>query len=62
MLKMGFDARWMSLIMSCATSVRYTGQFNSMETGIFTPTRGIRQGDPCPLISLFVVEGLSSMI
>ena len=45
MLKMGFDARWVSLIISCVTSVRYIARFNSLEIGIFTPTRGIRQGE-----------------
>ena len=46
MLKMGFNRRWVQLIMACVSSVKYNVRFNSMETGVFTPTRGLRQGDP----------------
>lgn len=34
MLKLGFDARWVQLIMACVSSVKYTVRFNSMETEI----------------------------
>ena len=46
MLKMGFNRRWVQLIMACVSSVKYNVRFNSMEIGVFTPTRGLRQGDP----------------
>ena len=63
MLKLGFNARWVKLIMACVSSVKYSVRFNSMETESFTPARGIRQGDPLsPYLFLMVVEGLSCLI
>ena len=49
--------------MACVSSVKYSDRFNSMETESFTPTRGIRQGDPLfPYLFLMVAEGLSRLI
>jgi hypothetical protein len=46
MRKLGFDERWVSLIMACVNYVRYHVRFNSEETEMLTPTRVLRQGDP----------------
>lgn len=63
MFKLGFDARWVKLVMACVSSVKYSVRFNSMETESFSPTRGIRQGDPSsPYLFLIVAEGLSCLI
>jgi hypothetical protein len=63
MIKLGFDARWVKLIMVCVSFVRYMVHFNSMETDSITSTRDIRQGDPLsPYLFLNIAEGLSCLI
>ena len=46
MRKMGFNERWIGLIMVCVKTVTYSIMVNSEPQGLIHPTRGIRQGDP----------------
>ena len=63
MLKLGFDGCWVKPIMECVTSVRYNVRFNSRETEIFLPTRGLHQGDSeSPYLFLMIAEGLSCLL
>ena len=63
MHKMGFSCRWIRWIMSCVTTVRYSVKFNGALLEAFSPTRGLRQGDPLsPFLFLFVVDGLSALL
>jgi hypothetical protein len=63
MRKIGFDHQWMNWIMECIKSVRFSVKFNGKLLEKFTPTRGIRQGDPLsPYLFLFVGESLSALI
>jgi len=63
MIKLGFDARWVHLVMKCVTSVRYSVIVNGNPVGNITPSRGIRQGDPIsPYLFLLCAEGLSALL
>ena len=63
MLKMGFCANWIALIMACVKSVTYSILFNGEPKGLITPTRGITQGDPLsPFLFLLCTEGLHGLI
>jgi hypothetical protein len=46
MHKMGFAQQWVRWIMLCVTTVRYSVKLNGALLEAFTPSRGLRQGDP----------------
>jgi hypothetical protein len=55
--------KWIALVMSCVSTVSYSILVNGSPSEHFTPTRGLRQGDPLSLyLFLLVAEGLSSLL
>jgi hypothetical protein len=63
LVQWGFHGKWIKWIMACVKSVKYTVQINDQLTEEFSPTRGLRQGDPLsPYLFLFVAKSLTAVI
>ena len=63
MIKMGFNDRWVALVMKCIISVTYSLLINGEPLGDIKPSHGICQGDPLsPYLFLLCSEGLHRMI
>lgn len=61
--KLGFNERWITLLMLCVTSLSYFVLVNGELKGLIRPTRGIRQGDPLsPFVFLLCIEALHGLI
>jgi hypothetical protein len=63
MRKMGFQERWIALIMKCCSTVKYRFKFNGTLTEEVIPRRGLRQGDPIlPYLFLICGEAFSCLL
>ena len=63
MRKLGFNDKWIYLIMMCVTSIQYEILINGDPYGNIIPSRGLRQEDPIsPYLFLIYAEALSSML
>jgi hypothetical protein len=61
--KLGFEQKWINLIMMCVCTIHFSILINGVPTGKITPSRGIQQGDPIsPYLFLLCAEALSSML
>lgn len=59
----GFGRPWIKWILSLVKSPRYSILVNGAPSNPFSPSRGIRQGDPLsPFLFVILMEGLSRII
>ena len=57
LVKMGFNERWVQLMMLCITTASYFILINGEPHGEISPTRGFRQGNPLsPYLFLMCME------
>ncbi|CAN1178605.1 Transposon TX1 uncharacterized 149 kDa protein [Linum perenne] len=60
---LGFNETWCSWIRACVRSVKFSILLNGCPTKSFTPSRGIRQGDPIsPYLFILLTNALSHLI
>lgn len=61
--KMGYNERWVNLILQCVSSVSYNVSQRNGDIGPIFPSRGLRQGDPLsPYLFIVCAQGLSALI
>lgn len=63
MKNFGFGAKWLSWVQECISNTRVSVLVNGSPTSEFSPSRGLRQGNPLsPFLFNMVAEGLNILL
>jgi exonuclease III len=63
LIAFGFDQKWVTWILKLTSSAFFSLLINGVPSKPFSPSRGIRQGDPLsPFLFIIMAEGLSRSI
>ena len=63
MERMGFNEKWINLMMRCITTITYSVLINGVAQRCIVPSRGLCQGDPLSsYLFLLCADGFSSLI